>query len=218
MTRACTIDHLTITAPTLAEGADWLRDQIGILPQPGGQHPRMGTHNLLLRLGDRMFLEIIAIDPAAPTPSRPRWFALDKLAADSRARLATWVARTPDIRNSSAKATETLGAIEPMSRGSLEWLITIPADGSLAQQGTAPTLIEWGSANHPADKLPDHGLSLQQLEIHHPEPVRLQRLLSALDVQGSVTVTATPTGDAPYLVAHIDTPQGIRQLSGRLEP
>lgn len=49
----------------------------------------MGTHNLMLRLGDSSYLEIIAINPAAPAPGRPRWFALDRLAGDGSPRLAT---------------------------------------------------------------------------------------------------------------------------------
>ena len=32
----------------------------------------MGTHNLLMRIGDQVYLELIAIDPEAPTPGRPR--------------------------------------------------------------------------------------------------------------------------------------------------
>jgi len=123
---ACTIDHITITAPSLEAGAALVRQCLGVAPQRGGQHPRMGTHNLLLRLGEAMFLEVIAIDPEAPAPSRPRWFALDELAADAQPRLSCWVARTPDIRAAAAAACEPLGHVEPMSRGALNWLITLP--------------------------------------------------------------------------------------------
>lgn len=214
----CAVDHLTIVAPTLAAGVAWVHDRLGIQAQPGGQHPRMGTHNLLLRLGDKLFLEIIAIDPNASAPKRPRWFALDHIAANARPRLAAWVARTPDIRAHHAEATEDLGAIEPMCRGSLDWLITIPADGSLPLQGAAPTLIEWQCAAHPADKLPDHGLALRRLDIFHPDPDRLQHLLTALAMRGPIAVTPAATAEAPYLVAHIDTPQGTRLLSGCIEP
>src|SRR4051812_12900340 len=52
----CQLDHLTVTAPTLAQGAAFVRDALGAELQPGGEHPRMGTHNLLLRLGDTLFL------------------------------------------------------------------------------------------------------------------------------------------------------------------
>ncbi len=45
---------------------------LGIAPGPGGVHPFMGTHNRLLRLGPRLYLELIAIDPDAPAPAQPR--------------------------------------------------------------------------------------------------------------------------------------------------
>lgn len=73
----CRIDHITITAPSLAAGAEFVSQTLGVLPQVGGEHPRMGTHNLLLRLGDALFLEVISPNPLVPAPARPRWFALD---------------------------------------------------------------------------------------------------------------------------------------------
>jgi hypothetical protein len=205
----CRIDHLTITAPSLATGAAFVRDALGVAPQTGGEHPRMGTHNLLLRLGDSLFLEVIAANPAASAPDRPRWFALDTLTPQSAPALATWVIRTPDIRSAVAAASEPLGNIEPMSRGALDWLITIPADGSLPLAGAAPALIEWHTDTHPAGKLVDHGLSLARLELHHPDPNRLSRLLRSLELEAPVLVVA---GEMPRLVAHIRTPQGLRVL------
>lgn len=206
----CLIDHLTVTAPSLAAGAEFVRDTLGVAPQPGGEHPRMGTHNLLLRLGDALFLEVIAANPAAPAPGRPRWFALDELTPQSVPTLATWVARTADIRAAAAASTEALGAIEPMSRGALDWLITIPADGALPLGGVAPALIEWHTDQHPATGLQDHGLALAGLELCHPDPERVTRLLRSLGLADAVTVSAAAK---PAVVAHIDTPQGRRRLA-----
>ena len=73
------IDHIAVTAPSLALGAAWLEQVLGVAPQPGGEHPLMGTHNVLLRLGDDVYLEVIAADPRAAAPARPRWFGLDAL-------------------------------------------------------------------------------------------------------------------------------------------
>lgn len=207
----CLIDHLTVTAPTLACGADFVQRALGVLPQKGGEHPRMGTHNLLLRLGENMFLEVIASDPQAMPPCRPRWFALDSVQPDSAPRLATWVARTNDIGAALAASAEPLGAIEPMSRGLLNWLITIPVDGGLPLNGIAPALIEWQAEAHPATKLEDHGLSLAKLELFHPEPMRIERLLHSLGLAGVVAVSSAAQR-APYLLAHINTAQGLRVL------
>jgi len=205
----CALDHIAVVASSLAAGAAFVETTLGVAPQPGGEHPRMGTHNRLLRLGASAYLEVIAANPAAPAPGRPRWFALDTLAPDASPRLAAWVARTPDIRASAVAASEALGAIEPMSRGALDWLITIPPDGALPLGGAAPALIEWHTDAHPATRLVDHGLALVALELHHPDPARIARLLASLDFDGPVTVVAA---DAPRLVARIATPHGIKTL------
>ena len=63
------IDHLTITAPSLERGAAFVAEALGVALQPGGEHPRMGTHNQLLRLGDDCYLEVIAANPVAPVIS-----------------------------------------------------------------------------------------------------------------------------------------------------
>lgn len=209
----CLIDHITVTAPSLESGAEFVRDVLGVSPQAGGEHSRMGTHNRLLRLGESCFLEVIAVNPAAPAPGRPRWFALDTLTPQSPPVLATWVVRSADIGATLSASSETLGQIEPMSRGALDWLITIPGDGSLPLSGVAPTVIEWSSAEHPATKLIDCGLQLIKLELFSPQPERLDRLLQSLKVEAPVSVQA---GAVARLVAHISTPQGVRLLSSPL--
>ena len=210
---SCAIDHITVTAPDLAAGAAYVYKLLGVAPTPGGEHPRMATHNMLLRLGDALFLEIIAANPLAPKPDRPRWFALDSLPADSSPRLSNWVARSTDIQAALHAAQEDLGKIEPMSRGSNHWLITIPEDGSLPMEGIAPALIEWHTDLHPASKMPDLGLSLLKLELFHPDADRVSRLLNALELQDKIIVKGVDSPMRPQLIAHIQTPHGICILS-----
>lgn len=204
-------DHIAIVAPTLDAGCAHVLAVLGVEPQPGGEHERMGTHNRLLRLGESLYLEVIAPNPAAPKPPRPRWFALDTLAPDAPPKLAAWVARTGDIRAARAATDEALGHVESMSRGDLEWLITIPADGALPLGGAAPVLIEWHTDTHPALRLDDRGLALERLEIRHPDPARIERLLGTLAIDGPVAVVREPAA-APRLTAHIRTPRGLRVL------
>src|SRR3982750_3587887 len=110
-----TLDHLVVAATTLAQGCDYVESGLGVRPQRGGKHPRMGTHNALLRLGPKLFLEVIAIDPAAPAPGRPRWFDLDeprmRASLTDGPRLAHYVARTDDIDALRVRAGMDLGEV-----------------------------------------------------------------------------------------------------------
>ena len=205
----CAIDHLVVTAPTLASGAEWVARTLGVEPGAGGAHPRMGTHNLLLRLGEATFLEVLAPDPAAAHPARRRWFALDELGPDDAPRLAAWVARTDDLHACPEELLALLGPVEPMTRGTREWLITIPPDGSLPLGGALPMLIEWQSPRAPAGAgLPESGCTLSGLGLRHPQAGRLNELLS---LAGLADHVAIGTG-APGLWADIATPSGLRRL------
>lgn len=205
------IDHMTITAPSLAVGVEYVREVLGVTAQPGGEHPRMGTHNCFVKLGKKVYLEIIAVNPRAPAPNRPRWFQLDD--AVRTPRLATWIARTDDVRAAAHISPIALGKVEPMSRGSFSWLITIPEDGSLPLQGVAPTLIEWPAGIHPTETLTDLGCTLVRLQGFHPDPEKVSSVLSAIGLEGEFSVSALPPGERPYLVAHIETRAGLKQLT-----
>src|SRR5438128_9502749 len=139
-------------------------DAGGCAPR-GGDHQRMGTHNALVRLGSATYLEVIASNPVAPPPGRPRWFELDRMAPDATPRLATWVARTDDMKSTVADCPSQYGAIEPMSRGPLNWLITVAPDGSLFAGGVFPTLIEWQTQKHPATRLENQAWGLSFLKL-----------------------------------------------------
>jgi hypothetical protein len=205
----CTIDHLTITAPTLESGAAHVERALGVAPAGGGRHPRMGTHNRLLRLGPSRFLEVIAIDPAAPAPARPRWFGLDDAAAMAAPRLATWVARTDDLRAFPAALLEDVGAVEPMTRGEREWLITIRPDGLLPPGGVLPSLIEWTTPRTPAAlALPESGCDLRALVLSHPRPRQLRVGLAALGLVDEVEVVE----GTPGVSARVSTPCGLRVI------
>lgn len=205
----CVIDHITITAPTLEAGAALVKKSLGVTPEQGGEHPRMGTHNLLLHLGASVFLEVIACNPAAEKIKRPRWFALDEINKETPARLKTWVVRTDDVYATLNTCAEPVGKIEPMSRGDTNWLITIPEDGSLPINEGAPALIEWQTDVHPAASLTDYGLSLVELQIHNPEAQRIEQLLDSINFVGDVKVFNSERSE---ICALIDTPDGIREL------
>ena len=116
-----TIDHLAVTAVSLESGE--LDELLGVPLSPGGSHARMGTHNRLLRLGAGAYLELIAVDPKATKPGRPRWFELDDPAMQARLargpRLVHWVARVGSTHFPSLPFD--VGPWEPYQRGDLSW-------------------------------------------------------------------------------------------------
>lgn len=208
------LDHLVITAPTLAAGVDHVARALGVAPQQGGEHVRMGTHNALLKLGDSVYLEVIAINPDAPPPKQPRWFELDEEESNESPRLATWVVRTNDLKAALLASPVVSGYATSMSRGELNWTITVPRNGSLPLQGVAPTMIQW-QEKHPAGAMKDSGCSLIRLEGFHPRAEKVTAMLKAIGFQGDFSVAQLAPGERPCLVAHIQTPGGVRQLSGR---
>jgi hypothetical protein len=202
---ATCLDHLTVVAPSLDAGSRFVRDALGVEPGPGRPHPGMGTHNRLLRLGDAVYLEVISADPGAPAPSRPRWFGLDHVTSP---RLATWVASTDAIADT---AVPELGAVETMRRAEHTWQMTLTADGHLPLSGAAPALIQRVPGARPANALPDTGLRLIRLRIHHPEPDMVSMLLATIRLASNPAVVVL-RGDSCTLVAEIATPSGPREL------
>lgn len=222
------LDHLVIAAPTLAAGAQHVADALGVTPLPGGAHPGMGTHNCLLGLFGGTYIEVIAIDPEAPAPTRPRWFGLDSESIQARLGhgpfLLHWVARVArptDLSLWQAQYPDRLPPVIPMRRGDLRWRITVPEDGSLPSwpgddaaaaaipgDGILPTLIQWDVSAHPSSRLPNQGLALRSLRAHHPQAARLAEAMQWLG-GGPFVPEASARAE---LSAEIETPDGIRTL------
>ncbi len=207
------LDHITIAANDLAAGVAHAEAALGAKIPFGGAHPLMGTHNHLLRLGDSLFLEIIAPNPAAGPLARRRWFGLDdpamraELAAGPR--LATWIVATDDIETMLRELPHAAGPAVTVTRGDLKWLISVPNDGSMPLSGAFPTLIQWPRGPHPAARMPDLGCSLVSLEIVHPEAAEIGRSLQRHFGDARVRFA---TAARPSLSATIRTPQGERRL------
>ena len=148
----------------------------------------MGTHNRVLRLATdrypRAYIEIIAINRAAPPPGHARWFDLDdpalQHAVRQQPRLVHFVARSVDAQAAS-KALGRLGiergalvqAQRQTPQGLLRWQISVRPDGQRLFYGGLPMLIQWGDM-HPADGMPESGLALQSLQVRHPRLAELQ--------------------------------------------
>lgn len=211
------LDHLVVACRSLDEGRAWCEATFGVEPSPGGRHVLMGTHNLLLAISSprfaRSYIELIAIDPDAPAPARPRWFDLDQPHLQSRIasapKLVHWVARTGDIDAAAALLRDAgfdpgpvVDAERMTERGLLRWRIALVAGGRRHADGAVPLLIEWGDV-HPADSLPDRGVALHSVVAAGIAPELVARL--GLDAAGPLTPVS--------LAATLSTPRGAVTLS-----
>lgn len=196
------LDHLAVACGTLAEGVAAVEQALGVPLAPGGQHAAFGTHNRLLSLGPAEYLEVIAIDPGAPAPGRPRWFDLDRFAGPPR--LTNWVAACDDIAAALAVCPPGTGAPMALARGDLRWTMAVPADGLLPFDGLFPAPIQWHGSAHPAPRLPDRGIRLTGLHLTHPEAEALAAALAPLLRDPRLSFA---TG-APMLRATLSTPKG----------
>ncbi len=200
-----------MAAATLEQGVAWCEASLGVTPGPGGRHALMGTHNRLLKVASSVFadayLEIIAIDPAAPPPARRRWFGLDEPALqaslrEAGPRLVHFVARSDDLDahragliDAGQQPGETVAASRPTPSGLLQWRILLRADGGMGCAGALPTLLQWQGL-HPAQAMPDSGVSLQALALNGvPQACRALLGLPGVGVsaEAGVPITATLT-------------------------
>lgn len=196
-------DHIAVAAATIEAGADHVQRMLGHGPGPGGRHPRMGTHNRVMGLGPGEYLEVIAVDPDAPSPDGARWFDLDR--RDGPPRLTNWIARTDDLDGLVSRMPEA-GRPVAVERGDLRWRMAVPEDGILPFDGCFPALIEWQS---PPPVFPDTGLRLTALVLRHPEAATLAPVLASLTSDPRITVEEGPLA----LAARIATPAGERRLA-----
>jgi Glyoxalase-like domain len=205
------IDHLLYGCPDLETGITEVERLTGVRPSYGGQHLGLGTHNALLSLGPRTYLEVIAPDPAQADLGATLPYGIGALSAPS---LRTWAAapREIDAAASSARAEGIdFGDVTAHSRrapdgSDVRWQMATPAP---ADDGPAlvPFLIDWGTTIHPATLAPG-GVELVELLLQSKDPDRLGAVLRAIgapvpivpsDTTGMQAVLVGPAGQEVVL-------------------
>ena len=205
-------DHLVVGAQALQQGCDWVEQQLGVRPQAGGKHVAMGTHNALVGLGPRFYLEVIAVDPDGAKPARPRWFDLDeprmKAALAEGPHLIHWVVRTSAI-DAAVRACPNWASSRrwraAISRGASRsrTTATVPGEASCPRSSSGRT------RGIPADRMTDSGLRLTAIAGEHPEPASVRTLLATLGLSDTLKVTYAKS---PRLAAMIRTARGVATL------
>jgi hypothetical protein len=208
------LDHLTVVAPTLAEGVAHVRTCLDLDVPFGQRHHYMGTHNHLLQLGDTTYLEIVALDPHGDAPPCRRWFGLDdqrqvRADWDTGRRLLAWVARTDLIDTAITGRKSIFG-----KKVALPWVeplfdFAIPEDGSLPLGGAAPSIIDRRGKPRSMATMADLGARLKSFSLEHPDAATIIELYRELDIDRPPTITH---GLELRYRAQIETPAGIKEL------
>ena len=206
--RAALLDHLVYATPDLDATCRDLENRLGVRASAGGQHPGRGTHNALISIGPRAYLEIIGPDPLQPE-TRPVWFGIDQLTIP---KLVTWAVRIDEELDSFVKEIPSYAQVGVVRSGSrktpdgttLSWQLTEP---QLVQGvGLIPFLIKWNSSPHPADSS-IAGPQLVQLRIEHPDPELIRKQLNWLRLE-----VAIEQGSSPALAAIFENANDLIEL------
>lgn len=204
--RGMLFDHIAIAGETLEAATDHVEAALGVALQPGGEHAVFHSHNTLLGLEDGLYLEAIAINPAAPAPTRARWFDLDRFKGPPR--LTNWICRTNDMEATLATMPPGAGTPVDLQRGDLRWRMAVPDDGVLPFDNMWPALIQWQTDVHPAHVLRPSGVRLTRLNVSHPDATQLQAALAPHLDDPRVVFTTGLAG----LSAEFTTPHGVRRI------
>lgn len=211
---ASEFDHLVIAAQTLGEGRAWARETLGVDAVGGGKHDGLATHNTLIKLDGKRYLEIIAIDPDAGASNFPRWFGLDTAELREHInhgpRLVAWVARCEGaldaIEQLAATHAYSANVVRSASRADFLWRFAFTPDGERIAGGVLPHLIQWDCLTHPSERLPESGVSLTALMLGAPEPEPVAGMLETLRFADARVQVGQST--ATHLVAMLQTPLG----------
>lgn len=181
-----TIDHVILGIADLDRGVEQFERLTGVRPVYGGKHPT-GTHNALVALGGRTYLEILAVQPGRTPPAD---FA--DIARLTELTPVGWAARveaTSSLQERVAAAGLQVTGPKEGSRktpqgAALEWVmfdLQRPIDA-------APFFIAWRSGSaHPSTTSPS-GCTLDGWSVAGPEADILNRLRIVIAPEAGIAV------------------------------
>ena len=163
------LDHIVLGANTLQEGTDYLEKKLGLSLSEIGYHHHMGTHNRVIKIGENIYLEVIAIDPNANKPRHVRWFNLDNENQQARLKISPQIIGYV-IENKNLDILKFYNPFFKASREDYRWEFAIPKSDNnlinknLIESGLVPSLIKWKSKK-PVYQMVDNDFELEKIEI-----------------------------------------------------
>jgi hypothetical protein len=208
--QSVTIDHLILGIDDLERGIAEFESKTGVRPVFGGAHPDRGTHNALASLGDGVYVEILAPNPADVKPGNPTE-GLDFLRKMTTLTPIGWALAASDVAVAKKRAEEagmTMSQVRPGARrlpggSTLEWVtvgVTAPA------HNWAPFFIQWKDpALQPASTAPG-GCTLTSVTLADANPEPLRSLFDAVGFQ--MTLSQLEAGQESKMTITLQCPKG----------
>jgi hypothetical protein len=203
-TDAPSLDHILWATPDLDAGCALFAALSGVIPAIGGAHPGLGTRNALASLGDGLYLEIIAPDPAQSLSGNlgARIAAMREpgvIAFALRASNLAGLAEAARLAGAQAAEPAAMSRLTPTGE-TISW--SILHFHHAAFEGAPHFAIDWGTTPHPSTRTPT-GCRLARLAVLRPDPAALQGLYGAMHCPVEVAA-ATRSG----FLCELTTPRG----------
>lgn len=196
------LDHVIVGGGPIDTLVEWWTKATGQVPQPGGAHEELGTHNAICPLGDA-YVELIAIDPSNDRTNQ----ITEQLASATSPRTFGWCLRSRSGRSVAMIAeglpvpTRTMSMSREADGRRLIWDAVFPA----TDLGSAiPFFIDWGTAVRPGTS--SRELSIE-VAVQHPNPSRVEAVLRSMGI--SVPIQRETDGGVALTVR---SPRGVLEV------
>jgi Glyoxalase-like domain len=209
------LDHVVLVCGDLERGAAVLAARLGVKPVYGGVHATGLTHNALVGLDGRRYLELLA-PTGAPSGSEDEWIRRARSATEPT--VLTYCVRSPRPLSELAAQGRADGwtQTDVTSNGRrtpegvrLRWRVLTPhVDGF---GFSFPFFIDWLDSVHPSDALRSSGrdcpLRLVEFAVGHPAAEQLAASLRVAGVE-----MATFRADGATFRVSVHGPNGVVAL------
>jgi hypothetical protein len=144
------LDHIVFGSSTLQEGTEFVENILQAKLSDIGYHKDMGTHNRVIRISERVYLEVIAIDPKISNLNNRKWFNLDNSNLQSKLKKSPQIIGYV-IENKNINITNYHDPFFETSRDIYKWQFAMPTfknnilESKIIEAGIIPSLISWKS-------------------------------------------------------------------------
>ena len=163
------LDHIVFGSFTLDEGTKFVENILQAKLSEIGYHKDIGTHNRVIRISEKVYLELIAIDPKTSNLNNRKWFNLDNSKLQSKLKKSPQVIGYV-IENDDMNITKYYDPFFESSRNIYKWQFAMPTfnnnilDSEIIEAGMIPSLISWKS-DKPVYQMKKNQFELISLEI-----------------------------------------------------